>query len=68
MARTLQNFIDGEYVDAGATDSLSLVNPVTAKEFATAPVLRCRHGQGIQARPGRSRSGAMRRPPSDRWR
>lgn len=38
MSRTLQNFIEGEYVDAAGGDSLSLVNPVTGKEFATAPV------------------------------
>jgi betaine-aldehyde dehydrogenase len=38
MARKLQNFIDGEYRDAGEGQTTPLVNPVTGEEFAQAPL------------------------------
>ncbi|MGH2736659.1 MAG: gamma-aminobutyraldehyde dehydrogenase [Actinomycetota bacterium] len=38
MARTLQNFIDGEYRDPAEGKTTSLVNPVTGEEFAAAPL------------------------------
>src|SRR3954471_21399831 len=34
---TLQNFIDGEHVDAAADATLSVLNPATAEEIAQAP-------------------------------
>jgi betaine-aldehyde dehydrogenase len=36
--RTLQNLINGEYVDSADGRTLSLVNPTTEEEFAQAPV------------------------------
>ncbi len=38
MSRTLQNFINGEHSDAASGETMSLVDPVTGEEFATAPV------------------------------
>src|SRR5256714_58937 len=35
---TLQNFIDGAFVDASATATLPIVNPATGEELAQAPV------------------------------
>jgi len=35
---TLQNFIDGAFVDASATDTLPVLNPATGEELAQAPV------------------------------
>ncbi len=37
MATKLQNFIDGEYVDAAEGKTYELVNPVTGEAFAEAP-------------------------------
>ena len=36
--RTLQNFIDGELVDASAEESFSVVNPATGEQLADEPV------------------------------
>src|SRR3954454_11411368 len=35
---TLQNFIDGAFVDAAASETLSVVNPATGEELAQAPL------------------------------
>jgi len=37
-SRTLQNFIDGAYVDSAEGRTMPLINPVTGEEFAQAPV------------------------------
>jgi betaine-aldehyde dehydrogenase len=36
--RTLQNFIGGEYVDASAEETFTVVNPATGEELATEPL------------------------------
>ena len=36
--RTLRNFVDGDYRDAGSDDFTPLINPATGDEFARAPV------------------------------
>ena len=38
MTTKLQNFIDGKHRDAAEAATISLVNPVTGEEFATAPL------------------------------
>ncbi len=38
MSRKLQNFINGEYVDAHSGKSAEIVNPSTGEVFATAPI------------------------------
>jgi len=35
--QSLQNFIDGRFVDASGSESDSVLNPSTAQEIATAP-------------------------------
>jgi betaine-aldehyde dehydrogenase len=37
-SRTLQNFVDGEYVDPAEGRTASLINPSTGEEFARSPV------------------------------
>ena len=37
-SRTLQNFVDGRYVDAVGSTTAPLINPATGEEFAQAPV------------------------------
>ena len=37
-SRTLQNFVDGRYVDAADSRTSPLVNPATGEEFAQAPL------------------------------
>jgi betaine-aldehyde dehydrogenase len=38
MSQVFKNFIDGEYREANATDSLDIFNPADGKVYATAPI------------------------------